>query len=107
MVAEDQRTRKPPTRYEVEQLPDASRRRLELFRNRNKTLWTAVNRNLKTQWDENLLRYNALSLDGKIAFARRGYKCTDQADCPAIIVQSTCIRMPIGSNEGVLAHKHF
>ena len=106
-MTREQRTRKIPSRYEPEQLPVVFRKKRELFRKRNKTLWTAVNRNLRAQWDQNLIRYNALDLDGKIAFARRGYKFSGQPDRSAIIVQSSCIRMPIGSNEGVMAHKHF
>ena len=106
-MTREQRNRKIPSRYEPGQLPVVFRKKRELFRKRNKTLWTAVNRNLRAQWDQNLIRYNALDLDGKIAFARRGYKFSDQPDCPAILVQSTCIRMPIGSNEGVMAHKLF
>ena len=106
-MTRERSSRKSPARYKPEQLPEVFRRRRDLFRKRNKTVWTAVNRNLKAQWDENLIRYTALDLNGKIAFARRGYKFRDQMDCPAIIIQSTCIRMPIGSNEGVMAHKLF
>ena len=106
-MTREQRIRRPPSRYEPEPLPDNHHRKREILRVPNKVSWQAINRQLRAQWDQNLIRYNNLGLNGKIAFARRGYKFTDQPECPAIIVQSTCIRMPIGSNEGVMAHKLF
>ena len=48
-----------------------------------------------------------MGINDKIAFAKAGYKFPDQPECPAILTATSSIRMPIGSDRGVMAHKLF
>ena len=48
-----------------------------------------------------------MGINDKIAFAKGGYKIPDQTECPTILTATSSIRVPIGSNRGVMAHKFF
>ena len=61
----------------------------------------------RSRWAANLKRYNALDFDGKIKFAKAGYKFADQSEYPAIITETSSIRIRGGLNRGVMAYKLF
>ena len=93
--------------YEPAPLPAHFKKNLKYGRNKNRSEWRSVDRQLRKQWSANLKRYNAMGINDKIAFAKAGYKFPDQPECPAILTATSSIRMPDGSDRGVMAHKLF
>ena len=103
----EKRLRVKKTFYEPPPLPNFFSKRVKYGRNKNLAEWKSIDRQLRREWSANLRRYNAMGINEKIDFARAGYKFPDQPECPAILTATSCMRMPIGSNRGVMAHKLF
>ena len=93
--------------YEPEPLVNIAARKRKLYQNKNRAEWKSIDRQIRKQWTANLKRYNAMKINDKIAFAKAGYIFADQPECPAILTATSSIRMPLGSNRGVIGHKLF
>ena len=74
---------------------------------KTQTQWKVINRQLREQWAAHLKRNKLLNINDKIAFATADNKFSDQPDCPAILTALSSIRMPVGRNREVMAHKLF
>lgn len=104
---ETRRNRRPKVIFEASDLPTKINDSRKRERDGYKKEWAQMNRDLTIQWEANEERYNSLSIDEKIEFAKAGYKFDDQVDCPAIILCTSSIRMPRCSDRGVKVHKLF
>ena len=83
-------------------LPAHFKKDVKYGRNKNRSEWKSVDRQLRKRWSANLKRYNAMGINDKIAFAKGDYKLPDEPECPAILTATSSI--PIDSNRGVTAH---
>ena len=61
----------------------------------------------RSRWAANLKRYKALDFGSKIKFAKAGYKSADQSEYPAIITETSSIRIRGDLNRGFMAYKLF
>ena len=106
-MAPEKRTRIKRTFYEPEPLPVTAEKKRKIGGISYQSEWRSIDRDFRRRWKENVRRYKAMGINDKIEFAKTGYKFPDQPDCPAILTSPSSIRMPRGSNNGVIAHKLF
>ena len=93
--------------YEPEPFPAKFERNRKKKMAKHRTEKKVLRLEYRSRWPSNLERYNELSFNGKIKFARAGYKFADQKEIPAIITEISSIRIRGGLNKGVMAYKLF
>ena len=93
--------------YEPESFPARFERQRQKKVTRKQTEEKALRLEYRSRWAANLKRYKALDFNGKIKFAKAGYKFADQSEIPAIITETSSIRIRGGRNKGVMSHKLF
>ena len=103
----ERRKRKITTLYEPEAFPAQFERDRKKKMAKHRTEKKVLRLGYRSRWTSNLERYNELSFNGKIKFARAGYKFADQKEIPAIITETSSIRIRGGLNRGVMAYKLF
>ena len=103
----EKRKRKVTTLYEPELFPVKFERDRKKKKTKRRSEETALRRGYMSRWSANLERYNALDFDGKIKFAKAGYKFAGQSKFPAIIVANSSMRIRGGLDRGVKAYKLF
>ena len=106
MVPEE-RKRKLASVYEPEPFPTKFERNRKKKVTKYESEKKALRRGYRSRWAANLKRYKALDFNGKIKFAKAGYKFPDQSEYPAIITETSSIRIRGGLNRGVMAYKLF
>jgi hypothetical protein len=101
------RKRKNTRLYEPEPFPIQFERDRKKKKTKKETEMKALRLEYRSRWASNLKRYKELDINGKIKFARAGYKFPDQKEIPAIVIEKSSIRIRGGLNRGVMAFKLF
>ena len=103
----ERRKRKITSLYEPEAFPVQFERNRKKKMVKHRTGKKVLRLEYRSPWNANLERYNSLDFNGKIKFARAGYKFAGQSKFPAIITEISSIRIRGGLNRGVMAYKLF
>ena len=101
------RIRKPKIKMEASELRSTAHANKVAKRKVKRRQWRETDEDIRSRWDSNLARYQALLFDQKIESALRGYIFPYQEDNPAIYIGKTSIKMPDGSDRCVRAGKRF
>ena len=77
---EGKRIRRPRIIFEAQDLPVAAENSKKSKRNVYRREYAQMDRDFEINWDANEVRYNSLSIDEKISFAKNGYRFDDQIE---------------------------
>ena len=102
-----EKTRLGTSAYEPEPFPAKFERNRKKKVAKHESEKKALGRGYRNCWFGKLERYKALDFNVKIKFAKAGYKFRDQSEYPAIITETSSIRIRDGLNRGVMAYKRF